>query len=94
MATRPRSLAVTKIIKISESPDISAITIFMELSMQCLIRFLTCIAKKKRSKLLLFGVSRLGILIVLGLNLEVCLWVCADWAEFWCLLAYHNVAAV
>ena len=51
-------------------------------------------SKKKRSKLLLFGVSRLGILIVLGLNLEVCLWVCADWAEFWCLLAYHNVAAV
>ena len=94
MAQQPRSLAVTKIIKISESPDISAITIFMALSMQCLIRFLTCIAKKKRGKLLLFGVSRLGILIVLCLDLEVCLWVCADWAEFWSLLAYHNVAAV
>ena len=34
------------------------------------------------------------ILVVLSLNLEVALWVVADWANLWSLLAYYDMTAV
>ena len=41
---------------------------------------------------LLISVNR--ILVVLSLNLEVALWVVADWANLWSLLAYYDMTAV
>ena len=34
------------------------------------------------------------ILVVLSLNLEVALWVVADWANLWSLLTYYDMTAV
>ena len=41
---------------------------------------------------LLISVNR--TLVVLSLNLEVALWVVADWANLWSLLAYYDMTAV
>ena len=44
--------------------------------------------------LLPFGVLFANYLVILSLNLEVALWVVANWANLWSLLAYYDVTAV